>query len=194
MGKIVITTNMSLDGVIEDPDGKEGCETGDWFNTYGADDLGAWAELETAEALEARAMLLGRRSDEWFAARWTARTGAWADQLNGLPKYVVSATLQTPQWTNATVLDGNVAELAAVKDSIDGEILVYASYQLVQTLLEHGLADELRLVIFPVVLGAGRRLFGSMSNPAPLRLRESRPLGNGLTFVRYEIAPVPSTP
>jgi dihydrofolate reductase len=188
MGKIIITTNLSLDGVVQDPDGREGFRLGGWFDKFGGSDLEAWAKLETDEALGAAALLLGRRSDEWFAARWTGRSGPWADKLNSLPRYVVSTTLDNPQWTNATVLRGDVVEeLAKLKSEIDGELLVYASYQLVRTLIEHDLADELRLVVFPVLLGAGQRLFGQTTNEKPLRLISTRALGDGLTFLDYEV-------
>ncbi len=109
MGKIVISTNVSLDGVVQDPDGEEGFKLGGWFAEFGGKDVAAWAELETAEALRAQALLLGRRSDEWFAKRWLGREGEWADRLNSLPKYVVSSTLEDPKWTNATVLNGGRA-------------------------------------------------------------------------------------
>jgi dihydrofolate reductase len=188
MGKIVITTNLSLDGVVQDPDGREGFRLGGWFDRVGGRDLEAWAKLETDEALGAAALLLGRRSDEWFAARWTTRTGQWADKLNGMPKYIVSTTLDHPHWTNATVLQGDaVEELAKLKREVDGELLVYASYQLVRTLIQHDLADELRLVVFPVLLGAGRRLFGETTDEKRLRLVSARALGDGLTFLAYEV-------
>jgi dihydrofolate reductase len=188
MGKIVITTNMSLDGVVQDPDGKEGFRHGGWFNESGGKDLEAWARLETDEALDAEALLLGRRSDEWFAERWLSRSGEWADKLNSLPKYVVSSTLEHPRWSNATVLKGDVVdEVSKLKQELDGEILVYASYQLVRTLLEHDLVDELRLVVFPVVLGAGERLFGETSGKKPMRLVDARTIGDGLAFLTYEL-------
>ncbi len=110
MGRIVITTNMSLDGVVEDPDGQEGFSRGGWFTRSGGADLGAWAEQETDEAQSAAALLLGRRSDAWFAARWTSRDGEWAARLNALPKFVVSTTIDSPQWINATVLSGDVVD------------------------------------------------------------------------------------
>jgi dihydrofolate reductase len=188
MGKIVITTNLSLDGVVEDPDGQEGFKLGGWFGQFGGKDLADWAELETAEALAADALLVGRRSDDWFASRWNERTGEWADKLNGMPKYVVSSTLVEPKWRNATVLSGDmITEIAKLKLEVDGEILVYASYQLVRTLLEHDLVDELRLVVFPVVLGAGARLFGATTDQKPLRLIGTRTLGAGLAFLTYEV-------
>ena len=188
MGKIVITTNISLDGVVQDPDGQEGFRLGGWFGQFGGKDLEAWAKVETEEALGAEALLLGRRSDEWFATRWQSRGGEWADKLNSLPKYVVSGTLKDPRWSNSTVLTGDVvSEVTKLKQQVSGEILVYASYQLVHALIEHDLADELRLVIFPVVLGAGQRLFGETSAPKPLRLVDTTTIGHGLAFVTYEI-------
>jgi dihydrofolate reductase len=187
MGRIVITTNVSLDGVVQDPDGQEGFRLGGWFGEFGGKDLEAWAELETDEAQGAAAILLGRRSDEWFADRWTSKTGAWADKLNSLPKYVVSSSLKHPHWSNAAVIRGDVVdEISKLKQEIDGEILVYASYQLARTLIDQDLVDELRLVVFPVVLGDGERLFGQTSDKKALRLLSTRPLGNGLAFLTYE--------
>jgi dihydrofolate reductase len=188
MGKIVITTNLSLDGIVEDPDGKEGTRLGGWFEEFGGADLGPWARLETDEALGASALLLGRHSDAWFASRWASRTGEWADKLNSMPKFVVSSTPDAPQWGNATLISGDVpAEIETLKQRLDGEILVYASYGLVRTLIEHDLVDELRLVVFPVVLGHGQRLFGETSERKPLRLLGTRTLGDGLAFVAYEV-------
>ncbi|HKE65678.1 MAG TPA: dihydrofolate reductase family protein [Micromonosporaceae bacterium] len=187
MGKLVITTNTSLDGVVEDPDGKEGFRLGGWFRKFGADDLDDWASVETAEALRAEALLLGRRSDEWFASRWQSRSGEWADKLNSMPKFVVSATSTDGMWSNSTILNGDtVSDVARLKQEIAGEILVYASYQLVHTLIEHDLVDEMRLVIFPVVLGSGRRLFGETSNNKPMRLISAATIGSGLVFVTYQ--------
>jgi dihydrofolate reductase len=187
MGKIVISTNMSLDGVVQDPDGEEGFRLGGWFNQFGGQDLAAWAELETAEALRSEALLLGRHSDDWFARRWLGREGAWADRLNSLPKYVMSATLKDPEWTNVTVLKGDVVdEVTRLKQKVDGEILIYASYQLGRALIEHDLIDELRLVVYPVLLGDGHRLFGETTDQKPLRLVSTTTLGEGLSFLTYE--------
>jgi dihydrofolate reductase len=187
MGRLVITTNVSLDGVVQDPDGQEGFRYGGWFNESAGKDLGAWAKLETDEALGAEALLLGRRSDEWFAERWPSRSGEWADRLNSMPKYVVSATVEQPRWSNATVVKGDVVdEVSRLKRELDGEILVYASHQLVRALLGHDLVDELRLVVFPVVLGAGQRLFGETTDKRPLRLVDATTLGEGLAFLTYE--------
>jgi dihydrofolate reductase len=188
MGKIVVTTNISLDGVVQDPDGEEGFRLGGWFGEFGGKDLQGWAQVEAEEAVGAQALLLGRRSDEWFASRWSSRDGAWADKLNSMPKYVVSSTLADPKWSNSTVIKGDVvSEVSKLKQEISGEILVYASYQLVRTLIEHDLVDEFRLVIFPVVLGAGERLFGETSDKKPMRLLNVTTIGDGLAFVTYEV-------
>jgi dihydrofolate reductase len=189
MAKIVITTNVSLDGVVQDPDGKEGFRLGGWFGQFGGKHLEAWFKVELDEALSATALLLGRRSDEWFAARWLSRTGQFADRLNSLPKYVVSATLDEPRWSNSTVIHGDVvSEVSKLKHELDGDILVYASYQLGRTLIEHDLVDELRLVVFPVVLGAGERLFGETSDKKPMRLVDVKTIGDGLAFLTYKLA------
>ena len=188
MGKIVVNTNASLDGVVQDPDGEEGFELGGWFGQSGGDDLEEWAKFEFEEALHTEALLLGRRSDEWFAQRWLSRSGAWADLLNSLPKYVVSSTLERPRWSNATLLKGDiVSEISNLRQELDGEIAVYASYQLVRTLIHHDLVDELRLVVFPVVLGAGERLFGEIGDRKAVRLVEARTIGDGLAFLTYEL-------
>jgi dihydrofolate reductase len=188
MGTIVVTTNITLDGVVQDPDGQEGFRLGGWFNQFGGQDLAEWAKVETEEALHAEALLLGRRSDEWFATRWLDRTGEWADKLNSMPKYVVSSTLGEPKWSNSTVLGADAAnEIAKLKQEIRGEILVYASYGLIRTLVEHDLVDEFRLVVFPVVLGAGERLFAETRDKKPLRLLSARTIGEGLALVIYEV-------
>ena len=187
MGKIVITTNASLDGVVQDPDGEEGFELGGWFGQFGGKDLEQWAEVETDEALRAEALLLGRHSEEWFATRWASRTGEWADRLNSMPKYVVSSTLTEPRWSNSTILKGDVVdEVSKLKQEIAGEILVYASYQLERALIEHDLVDELRLMVYPVVLGAGERLFGEASDQRPVRLVETR-MVDDLAYLTYEV-------
>ena len=188
MGKIVISTNVSLDGVVQDPDGAEGFRLGGWFGEFGGQDLEEWAKISLGEALGTEALLLGRRSDEWFAERWAGRSGELADQLNSLPKYVVSSTLDEPRWANATVLKGEVtAEVAKLKQELAGDIVVYASYQLGHTLMEHDLVDELRLTVFPVVLGAGQRLFGETTDQKPIRLAGAKTIGDGLVFLTYEL-------
>jgi dihydrofolate reductase len=188
MGKIVVSTNVTLDGVVQDPDGKEGFAQGGWFGQFGGKDLEQWGKISLDEALGAQALLLGRRSDEWFATRWASRTGEWADRLNSLPKYVVSSTIEAAKWGNSTVLKGDVAsEVSALKERLDGEIIVYASYQLGRTLLEHDLVDELRLTVFPVALGAGERLFGEAGDKKPMRLVGSTNVGVGLLLLTYEL-------
>ena len=187
MGKIVVSQNVSLDGVVEDPTGDEGFRHGGWFDRMGDKDREAWAKVEFDEAVRAEALLLGRRSDEYFGTRWSGRSGEWADRLNSLPKYVVSSTLVDPVWDNSTVLKGDVVtEVSKLKQELDGEIVVYASRRLVRTLMEHDLVDELRLIVFPVVLGAGERLFGETSDKTPLRLLDTRTVGDGLAFLTYE--------
>ena len=190
MGTIVISENVSLDGVIEDPTGEEGFRHGGWGVQMGDDDRAAWAKFFTDEALGADALLLGRRSYEFFGARFPSRTGAWADRLNSMPKYVVSSTLVDPDWTNSTVLVGEVVEaVSKLKRELDGEIVVYASRLLVGTLIEHDLVDELRVVVFPVVLGAGQRLFGETRERKPMRLVDTRSIGDGLAHLTYELVP-----
>ena len=188
MGKIVISTNVSLDGVVQDPDGAEGFPLGGWFTRSGGRDLEAWAKIEFEEALRTEALLLGRRSDAWFAARWPeSRPGEWAARLTSLPKYVVSSTLEHPCWSNASVLKGDVLEaVSTLKQQLAGDIVVYASYQLGRTLIEHDLVDELRLFVFPIVLGAGERLFGETGGLKPLRLIDTRTVGEGLIQLTYQ--------
>ena len=188
MAKIVVSENITLDGVVEDPTGEEGFRHGGWFNRIGDGDRTAWAKEGLDEALRAEAFLLGRRSYEYLAARWPSRTGEWADRLNGMPKYVVSSTLAAPDWNNSTVLSGEpVAEVSRLKQALDGEIILPASYQLARKLIEHDLVDELRLVVFPFVLGTGERLFGATSDARSLRLRATRTLGAGLAHLSYEV-------
>jgi dihydrofolate reductase len=189
MGKIVIFTNMTLDGVVQDPTGKEGFRLGGWFVQFGGKDLEEWAKVAHEEALGTEALLLGRRSDEYFGSLWNSRSGEWPDRLNSMPKYVVSSTLEAPVWNNSTVLNGEVVnEVSKLKQELSGEIVVYASFQLVRTLIEHDLADELRLIVFPVVVGAGERLFGDTSDKKPLRLLSTRTVGDSLAYLTYEFA------
>jgi dihydrofolate reductase len=188
MGKIVISENVTLDGVVQDPTGEEGFRYGGWFSQIGDKDREAWAKVEFDEALGAEALLLGRRSDEYFGPRWVGRSGEWADRLNSLPKYVVSSTLVDPHWSNSTVLRGDVVdEVSKLKQELDGEIVVYASRQLVHTLTKHDLVDEVRLMVFPVVLGTGDRLFGETGDKTPMRLLDARTVGESLAHLRYEV-------
>jgi dihydrofolate reductase len=190
MGKIVMSgpQNVSLDGVVQDPDGEEGFRLGGWFVQFGGKDLEEWNKLALDEALGAEAWLLGRRSYEFFGVRWRPRSGELADRINSMPKYVVSSTLEDPEWNNSTVLNGDVVrEVSKLKQQLDGEIIVPASYQLGRTLIEHDLVDELRLVVFPVVLGAGERLFGETSDKKPMRLVGSKTIGDSLASLTYEM-------
>ena len=195
MGKIIISENVSLDGVVQDPTGEEGFRHGGWFFGIGDKAREEWAELELGEALGAEALLLGRRTDEWFATRWLSRSGEWADRLNSMPKYVVSATLDEPRWSSSTAVKGTVlkgdvpTEVSKLKQRLDGDIVVYASTPLVHTLMEHDLVDELRLTIYPVVLGTGERLFGQTRNKKPMYLVSSQILGDGLAYLTYQTVP-----
>jgi dihydrofolate reductase len=188
MGKIIISENVSLDGVIQDPTGQDGTGRGSWFAHIGDRDREQWAKVEFEEALGTEALLMGRRSYEWFVARgWESRSGAWADRLRILPKYVVtSAALDGPGWSNATVLAGDVVTgVSKLKEQVNGDIVVYGSGQLAHTLIERGLVDELRLMTYPVVVGAGQRLFDGTGGLRPLRLVGTRTVGDGLAFLTY---------
>jgi dihydrofolate reductase len=186
MGRIIVSENVTLDGVGQDPTGDEGFGRGGWFGRVGDKDRGEWAKVELDEALCAEALLLGRRTYQFFAARWPSRSGQWADRLNHMPKYVVSATLQDPGWDNSTVLSGNAVDaVSTLRRTIDGDIVVYASFQLVRTLLEHDLVDELRLIVYPFVLGAGERLFGDTEREKRVRLVDTRSVGDGLAMLTY---------
>jgi dihydrofolate reductase len=186
MGKIVVSDNVTLDGVIQDPAGDEGFRVGGWVGLI--KNSPQLNQLALDEALGAEALLLGRRSYEWFAGRWPSRSGELADRLNSLPKYVVSSTLEHPAWNNSTVLKGDVlTEVTKLKRDLDGEIVVSASFQLVRTLMEHDLVDELRLKIFPVVLGDGERLFGETSDKKPMRIVDTQTVEGDVVFLTYEV-------
>jgi dihydrofolate reductase len=187
MGRIVVTEFVSLDGVVEDPGGSEDFEHGGWSFEYSRGDEGDRFKLD--EALGADALLLGRVTYEGFADAWPSREGEFADKFNNMPKYVVSSTLTDPEWTNSTVLKGDLGEaVAELRDKHDGDIVVHGSATLVQSLLENDLVDELRLMVFPVVLGKGKRLFGETSDKKPLRLTDSKTVGDGVTILIYEPA------
>jgi dihydrofolate reductase len=186
MGKIVISENVTLDGVVQDPAGDEGFKRGGWVGRIM--DREELAKVTLNEALGTEALLLGRRSYEWLAARWPSRSGELADRLNSLPKYVVSSTLEDPGWSNSKVLKGDaVDEVSKLKQELNGEIVVPGSFQLVRTLMEHDLVDELRLKIYPVVLGAGERIFGETSDKKPMRLVDTQTLDDGIAFLTYEL-------
>jgi dihydrofolate reductase len=185
MGRLVISENVSLDGVVEDPTGEEGFRHGGWFGQI--KDRPDVAKLALDEALGAEALLLGRRSYDFFAARWPSRSGPLADRLNSLRKYVVSSTLEDPAWNNSMVLQGDaVREISRLRRELDGDIVVLASFQIVHTLIEHDLVDELRLKVFPVVLGSGKRLFSETSDRRPMRLVDVQTVDEGVAFLTYD--------
>ena len=187
MAKLVVSEEVSLDGVVQDPTGEEGFRLGGWFVQFGGKDLEEWNKVALDEALGAEAWLLGRRSYEFFGVRWRPRSGELADRINSMPKYVVSSTLEDPEWNNSTLLKGDVVtEVSRLKEELDGEIVVPASYQLGRALMELDLVDELRLVVFPVVLGTGERLFGETSAKKPMRLVNAQTIGEGLVYLTYK--------
>ena len=189
MGRIVVTEFVSLDGVMEDPGGAEGYEHGGWSFQVSRGDEGDKFKLD--ELVDAEAQLLGRVTYEGFAKAWPSITdeAGFAERMNSMPKYVVSSTLTNPEWQNTTVLSGDVAkEVSKLKQEVDGNILVAGSAQLVQALIEHGLVDELRLMVYPVVLGSGKRLFGTTSDKKALRLADSKVVGDGVQILVYESA------
>jgi dihydrofolate reductase len=185
MGKIVVTEFVSLDGVMEDPGGSENFKHGGWSFAFDRGKDGDKFKLD--EALESEALLLGRVTYEGFAAAWPSREGEFADKFNNMPKYVVSSTLDDAEWSNSTVIKGDVpAEVQKLKDQVDGDIVVHGSARLTQTLVEHDLVDEFRLMVFPVVLGSGKRLFGETTDQKPLRLVDSKVVGDGVAIQIYE--------
>jgi dihydrofolate reductase len=188
MGKLVISENVTLDGVVQDPAGAEGFGRGGWVGRVGERGREQAAEVLLDEALGAEAQLFGRRTYEFLAARWPSRSGELADRLNDMPKYVVSSTLKDPDWNNSTVLTGDVVQaVSKLKEELDGEIVVAGSIRLVRTLMEHDLVDELRLMVYPVVLGAGERLFGETSDKMPMRLLDTRTVAGDLAYLTYEV-------
>jgi dihydrofolate reductase len=185
MGRIVVTEFVSLDGVMEDPGGSENFRHGGWSFEIARGEEGDKFKLD--EVFSSEALLLGRVTYEGFAEAWPSREGEFADKFNNMPKYVVSSTLGEPEWNNSTVLKGDVAEeVAKLRQEQDGDIVVHGSAQLVQTLVEHDLVDEFRLMVFPVVLGSGKRLFGETGDKKPLRLVDSKVVGDGVTILIYE--------
>src|SRR5919201_678787 len=184
MGTIMVTEFVSLDGVMEDPGGSEDFQHGGWTFEIGMGEDGGAFKFE--ETQKSEALLLGRVTYEGFAAAWPSREGAFADMFNAMPKYVVSSTLTDPEWNNTTVLTGDVVEsVSRLREEIDGELAVHGSARLVQTLVEHDLVDGLHLMVFPVVLGSGKRLFGDTSDKQRLHLVESRTVGDGVALLIY---------
>jgi dihydrofolate reductase len=189
MGRILVSENVTLDGGVEDPTGEEGAAGGGWFTQVGPRDREAFGQAALAEALAADAFLMGRRTYDFLASRWPGRTGALADRLNRLPKYVVSATMEEAGWSNTTVLAGNaVTRVAALKQQIGGDIVVPASFRLVRALLEHDLVDEVRITVYPVILGTVGPVFGQLRDSVSLHLLATRALGEHLTQTTYQVA------
>jgi dihydrofolate reductase len=187
MGKIIVSENVSLDGVVQDPAGAEGFARGGWVGRIGDRGREGAAKVLLDEALGAEAQLMGRRTFEFLAARWPSRTGELASRLNTMPKYVVSSTLEAPGWNNSAVLKGEVvSEVSALKRQLDGEIVIAGSIKLVRALMEHELVDQLRLMVYPVVLGAGERLFGETRDTKRMRLVDTRIVDGGLAYLIYE--------
>jgi dihydrofolate reductase len=187
VGRIIVTEFVSLDGVMEDPGGSEDFKYGGWSFEFSRGDEGDKFKLD--ETFDSAALLLGRATYEGFAEAWPSRDGEFADRFNSMTKYVVSSTLKDPEWTNTTVLDGDVKQaVTKLKDEIDGNIVVHGSARLAQTLIEQDLVDEVRLMVFPVVLGAGKRIFGETSDKKPLRLTDSKIVGDGVAILIYEPA------
>jgi dihydrofolate reductase len=191
MGRIVVSENVSVDGVVQDPAGVEGFARGGWVGHIGDRGRDDALKLLLDETLGARAQLFGRRTYEFLAERWPSRSGELADRLNSMPKYVVSSSVEAPTWNNSTVLRGDVVrEVSTLKQELDGDVIVAGSIQLARTLIEHDLVDELRLMIYPVVLGDGERLFSATTDQKPMRLLSTRTVGPDLAHVIY--APTPA--
>ncbi len=187
MARIVVTEFVSLDGVMEDPGGAEDFEHGGWSFEIERGDEGDKFKLD--ETMDSDALLLGRVTYEGFADAWPKRSGEFADKFNNMPKYVVSSTMDEAEWSNSTVLKGDVAEeVTKLKEEKDGDIVVHGSCRLVQELLERDLVDELRLMVFPVVLGKGKRIFGETSDKKRLKLTDSKTVGDGVIIQVYEPA------
>jgi dihydrofolate reductase len=185
MGRLIVSEFVTVDGVAEDPGGSESFERGGWAFAFDRGPEGDKFKMD--ETAAAAALLLGRKTYEGFAEAWPGREGEFADKMNAMPKYVVSSTLTGPAWSGSEVLSGEVVPaVSALKERVDGDILVAGSMSLVATLLEHGLVDELRLMVFPIVLGAGKRLVESTAASAKLRLADSRPAGE--TFILTYVA------
>ena len=184
MGRIVVTEFISLDGVVEDPGGSEDFKYGGWSFEFNRGEEGDRFKLD--ETMASDALLLGRVTYQGFADSWPQRDGEFADKFNNMPKYVVSSTLENPEWNNSTVLKGDVVEeVSNLKKELDGDIYVHGSCQLAQTLIENDLVDALHLMVFPVVLGAGKQLFGETGDKKTLKLTDSKTVGDGVSILVY---------
>jgi dihydrofolate reductase len=187
MGRIVATEFVSLDGVMEDPGGSEDYRYRGWSFEFKRGEEGDQFKLD--ETMASDALLLGRVTFEGFADSWPGREGEFADKFNNMPKYVVSSTIENPEWTNSTVIKGDISEeVSRLKERHEGDIVVHGSAQLVQALLDNDLVDELRLMVFPVLLGTGKRIFGETSDKKPLRLVDSKTVGDGVAILVYRPA------
>jgi dihydrofolate reductase len=188
MGNVVVTEFITVDGVVEDPGGAEGFDRGGWAFQFERGPEGDQFKLD--EVMASDALLMGRVTYEGFAAAWPSRTGEFADKFNSMPKYVVSSTLEDPEWHNTTVIGGNLAdEVSKLKGQSEGDILVAGSVRVTNALVELDLLDELRLMVFPVVLGSGKRLFADSSKTSALQLVEARPVGpDGVVILTYRPA------
>jgi dihydrofolate reductase len=187
VGRIVVTEFVTLDGVMEDPGGSEDFKHGAWAFEFDRGEEGERFKLD--ETMDSEALLLGRVTYEGFAESWPSREGEFADKFNSMPKFVVSSTLDKPQWNNSTVLKGDVVEqVSRLREERDGNVVVHGSAQLVQTLVEHDLIDELRLMVFPVVIGSGKRLFGDTTDKKPLQLVDAKTVGEGIAILIYKPA------
>jgi dihydrofolate reductase len=184
VGRIVVTEFVTLDGVMEDPGGSEDFKHGAWSFEFDRGEEGNRFKLD--ETLDSDALLLGRVTYEGFAESWPSREGEFADKFNSMPKFVVSSTLDKAQWNNSTVLQGDVVEqVSRLREERDGNVVVHGSARLVQTLIEHDLLDELRLMVFPVVIGSGKRLFGDTTDKKPLQLVDAKTVGEGIAILIY---------
>jgi dihydrofolate reductase len=184
MGRIVVTEFISIDGVVEDPGGSEDFKYGGWSFEFSRGDEGDQFKIDETRASDA--LLLGRVTYEGFADAWPSREGEFADLFNNMPKYVVSSTLENPEGNNTTVVSGDVAEeVAKLKERYDGDIVVHGSASLAQALIDQDLVDELRLMVFPVVLGSGKPLFGETGDKKTLKLTESKTVGDGVAILIY---------
>jgi dihydrofolate reductase len=184
MGRVVVTEFVSLDGVMEDPGGAEEYRYGGWSFEVARGEEGDAFKVQ--EALGSEALLLGRTTYEGFAEAWPSREGEFADKFNGMPKYVVSSTLREAAWNNSTILGGDLGvEVARLREAIDGDIVVHGSAQLAQALIDRDLVDELRLMVYPVILGSGKRLLEGIAEKKPLRLTDSKVVGEGVAILVY---------
>ena len=185
MGKVVVTEFVTVDGVVEDPGGSEDFDRGGWAFKFNRGDDGD--KFKVDEAMESEALLLGRVTYEGFAEAWPSREGEFADKFNAMPKYVVSTTLENPEWANSTVISGEVgAEVSRLKQELDGDLVVHGSASLVQALTQEDLVDEYRLMVFPTVLGSGKRLFGDTDVARTLELVDAKPVGpDGVVILTY---------